>query len=435
MINFPRDVRAIMKKLTEKGYKVYAVGGCVRDALMGRETDDFDLATDARLNEIGKLFKSSVVISDVLSVVRFDLKNGSQRITAELATFRQEGEYSDFRHPDEVTFVDTFEEDYKRRDFTINAIAYDAARDELIDYCGGMEDIANRIIRTIGVPEKRFQENPIRMMRAVRFAAQSGFCIEKETFAAIQKTARLVQCAGKIQVIDEFKKILLSDYAGEGMKLLVASGLAYYMTGGALDYDDEGIIDKVMAYISCVDNMPREYELRLGLFCSCFGEEDAEKVTNALGINKRLENKIIEGIYMQDTLPCITEKYELKALLAASGDELYQYSHQLSLLLTSLYGVCRSEKAREKAMIYRSAIEKREEMLAEIAKNNEPIYIEQLAVNGRDLEYIGIEAGVRIGRILTELVDMVHRDPEKNTKNVLYAAARQINRFIDEEQV
>ena len=435
MINLPRDVRTIMKKLADNGYKVYAVGGCVRDALVGRKTTDFDLVTDAGLGEIGRLFKSSVVISDVLSVVRFDLKNGSQRITAELATFRQEGEYSDFRHPDEVNFVGTFEEDYKRRDFTINAIAYDPINDEFMDYCGGIQDIQNRVIRTIGMPEKRFKENPIRMMRAVRFASQSGFDIEEKTFEAIKKKAHLIQCAGKIQVTDEFRKILLSDYAGEGIKFLVVSGLAYYMTGGALDYEDAEAIDKVKAYMSHIDEMPYEYELRIGAFYSCFGEDAAVKAVQALGLNRRLENKIIEGIYMQEALPCVEDKYELKGLLAVSGYELYQYAHELSVMLMQLYSVCTIPEIRQKAEACRKHIEKREEMFAEITKNKEPVYLEDLAVNGKDLEYIGIEAGVKTGRILAELADLVHRNPEKNTKSVLYAAARQINRFIDEEQV
>ena len=175
----------ICDKLRAAGHQAYLVGGCVRDLLLGREPDDYDVSTDARPEQVQELFPDSLAVGAQFGVV-IVLGEGAQ---VEVATFRSDVGYSDGRHPDHVDFTGSAEEDVKRRDFTINALLMDGLTGQVWDYVGGREDLRGAIIRAIGDPEKRFREDKLRMIRAVRFAARFGYTIEPATFAAIQKLA------------------------------------------------------------------------------------------------------------------------------------------------------------------------------------------------------------------------------------------------------
>ena len=190
MIKLPKEVGRIMKVLEKNGHEVYAVGGCVRDSLLGREPIDFDLSTDAGLEEMKALFPEAKVLSEKYSVLRFDYsnpQNEEEGIIVDLATFRIDGAYSDYRRPDEVFFTNRAEEDLARRDFTINAMADNPQR-ALLDPYGGKADLKEKLIRAVGDPKERFRENPIRMMRAIRFAAQLDFDLHRSVFRTREKT-------------------------------------------------------------------------------------------------------------------------------------------------------------------------------------------------------------------------------------------------------
>ncbi len=230
--NIPSEILGIAKKLQTDGYQTYLVGGCVRDILFGRKPKDWDITTDAKPEEIQKIFPDSVYENQFGTV---GIKTGSEdeRLKiVEITTFRLEGKYTDKRHPDEIKFAKTIEEDLSRRDFTINALALNLAEgvaDKIIDPFDGQEDLKNKIIRTVGKPQERFNEDALRLMRAIRFASELNFQIEEKTSEAIKKQAGLLEMIAKERIRDELEKIIMLDSAAEGIKLLGKLGLLKYI--------------------------------------------------------------------------------------------------------------------------------------------------------------------------------------------------------------
>ena len=230
----PKEVRAVAALLQEAGFEAYLVGGCVRDLILGNEPKDWDVTTNAKPEEIQKVFSSFVPLSgttaDKPATVyentfgTVGIKTGSEDPKlkiVEVTTFRLEGKYTDKRHPDEVKFAKTVEEDLSRRDFTVNAMAMQCDEEaELVDPFGGQKDLKAKIVRTVGDPEERFSEDALRLMRAVRFAVELDFEIEKKTREAIVKHAGFLEMIAKERIRDEFAKILMSPRAAKGIVLL-----------------------------------------------------------------------------------------------------------------------------------------------------------------------------------------------------------------------
>jgi len=215
-----KNAEGIVRTLTEKGYKAYFAGGCVRDMIMGIEPKDYDITTNAKPEEIKRLFKRTILVGAKFGVIVV-VKDG---INYEVATFRSEIGYKDGRHPDKVIFTDE-KEDVKRRDFTINGLLFDPLKNRIIDYVGGKDDINNKIIRTIGNPFERFNEDKLRMMRAVRLAVGFGFDIEENTFNAVKCEGFEISEISKERIRDELVKILTEGAAGRGIKLLDKAGM------------------------------------------------------------------------------------------------------------------------------------------------------------------------------------------------------------------
>ena len=206
----------IVKKLRQEGYSAYFAGGCVRDQLMGNTPKDYDIATSARPEQVMRLFSQTVTVGARFGVVLV-LIDGQQ---VEVATFRSDGNYADGRHPDEVTYTDDARLDVLRRDFTINGLLWDPLTETLLDYVGGREDIRSRVIRTIGDPQHRFQEDRLRLIRAARFSARFGFELETATRDVIQILADQISRVSKERLRDELVKILTEGYASNGIRLL-----------------------------------------------------------------------------------------------------------------------------------------------------------------------------------------------------------------------
>jgi poly(A) polymerase len=211
----------IVRRLREAGFQGYLVGGCVRDLVMGREPKDYDISTDARPDEVVKLFPDSLTVGAQFGVVIVPRPEGN----VEVATFRSDGRYADGRHPTQVRYARTPEEDVRRRDFTLNGLLYDPLAERFLDYVGGQADIRARRIRTIGDPLERFQEDRLRMMRAVRFAARFAFALDAAARRAIRKLAPLIQEVSAERVRDEILKILTEGQARRGFELLDEVGL------------------------------------------------------------------------------------------------------------------------------------------------------------------------------------------------------------------
>jgi poly(A) polymerase len=223
----------IVRQLRDAGYQAYLVGGCVRDLVMGREPADYDIATDAAPEAVVKLYPESLTVGAQFGVVLVPREAGN----VEVATFRSDGRYTDGRHPDEVRYSKTAQEDVRRRDFTINGLLLDplaptpategqrAAQASVIDYVGGLADIQARRLRTIGNPLERFSEDRLRMMRAVRFAARFGFVLDPAAIEAIRQLAGQIHSTSAERIRDEIVKILTEGHARRGFELLDQTGL------------------------------------------------------------------------------------------------------------------------------------------------------------------------------------------------------------------
>jgi poly(A) polymerase len=222
---------SIVRRLHEAGHQAYLVGGCVRDLLTGREPADYDVTTDATPTEVMRIFPDTYAVGMQFGVVLVPMPEDSagngKNLTVEVATFRSDIGYSDGRHPDEVRFSKDPREDVERRDFTVNGLLLDPLKGEVLDFVGGRADIAAGIVRTIGSPERRFAEDKLRMLRAVRFASRFGYTIEPATFAAIQKLAPAIQQVSKERVRDELTKMLTEGHAREAFLLLDETGLLH----------------------------------------------------------------------------------------------------------------------------------------------------------------------------------------------------------------
>jgi poly(A) polymerase len=217
----PREIAGeIVARLQGAGFAAFWVGGCVRDFLLGREPQDFDIATDAKPEQVEKLFRKTIPVGRKFGVLVV-IKGGQQ---FQVATFRAEADYQDGRRPEKIVFANA-EADASRRDFTVNGLFYDPLTQKIHDWVGGERDLRAKIIRTIGAPEERFGEDHLRMLRAVRFAAQLGFEIELKTFAAIQALAPKIKVISAERVRDELLKLFRPPHAARGLVLLRDSGL------------------------------------------------------------------------------------------------------------------------------------------------------------------------------------------------------------------
>ncbi len=218
----PRELAAyICRKLQASGFKAYLVGGCVRDLLLGREPEDYDVATDALPERVQQLFPHSLAVGAQFGVIVVV----EDPIQVEVATFRSDVGYSDGRHPDRVRYTKSAEEDVRRRDFTINGLLLDPLTGQVLDYVGGRGDLSAGVIRAIGQPGQRFREDKLRMVRAVRFAARFGYRIEPATFAAIRELATEVRVVSAERLRDELTKLLTEGKARRGFELLDETGL------------------------------------------------------------------------------------------------------------------------------------------------------------------------------------------------------------------
>jgi poly(A) polymerase len=227
---------SIVQTLRQRGFQAYLVGGCVRDLLLGREPKDYDVATDATPQQVIEIFPETYAVGAQFGVVLVPAPDGgiegdaatehsSRSHAVEVATFRSDIGYSDGRHPDEVRFSRQPEEDVARRDFTINGMLFDPLNGEVLDFVGGRKDLEAGIVRAIGDPERRFVEDKLRMLRAVRFAARFEYTIEPATFRAIQELAGQIEVVSRERVRDELTRMLTEGHAHRAFLLLDESGL------------------------------------------------------------------------------------------------------------------------------------------------------------------------------------------------------------------
>ncbi len=402
-IKVPEEAGWILKTLREAGYEGYCVGGCVRDCLLGRVPEDWDITTSALPFEVKSLFCNTVDTGIQHGTVMV-IRNGTGY---EVTTYRIDGEYKDGRHPEKVAFTRSLVEDLKRRDFTINAFAYNE-ENGVVDLFGGINDLNNSLIKAVGNPDERFSEDALRIMRAIRFAAQLSFHIEEKTYEAIQRHSANLANVSMERIRVEFEKTLLSrnpDMVSRFFEL----GMGNYVVPGFEEkcrFFDEKLAFTLMGKFK-EDKESRKY-LLLAVFLKNLSYEEARNALRAMKYDNKTRNLVSAILrYKEETLDA--DRVSVKKALNRMGNSVF------GLTLAYKEGVFKcEEKEREILLIHVI-----KEMAEDVQNKNEPYSLAQLAVNGRDIMETGIAQGEALGKELEKLLEAVILRPEINTKEEL----------------
>lgn len=440
-IQLPEKVNTIIQTLQEHGYEAYAVGGCVRDSLLGREPGDWDITTSASPDETKKLFARTVDTGIEHGTVTVLLGKEGFEVT----TYRIDGKYEDSRHPTEVIFTRNLREDLLRRDFTINAMAYNDT-EGIVDIFGGMDDLKRKIIRCVGNARERFGEDALRIMRGVRFAAQLGFSLEKETKGAMTELAPTLEKISAERIQTELVKLLVSDSPE-----LIREAYHLGITAVILPEFDEmmrtGQETKYHRYdvgehtVQAVCNVPPDKVLRLTMLLhdvakpemktvdadgtahfkghDIRGEQKAKEILRRLKFDNGTIHKVTKLVRWHDYRMPAEKKNVRKAMSKISAElfPMYLLVKRADILAHSMY-------RREEELENLSGLQKCYE---EIVADHECVSLKQLAVTGTDLIGIGMKPGKQIGEVLNELLRIVLEYPEFNNKEHLLRFVQ--NRF------
>ena len=402
---------ALLNILHAAGYAAYAVGGCVRDSLLGRTAHDWDLCTSALPQQVMELFGAEQCIPTGLQHGTVTIKYGGQLY--ETTTFRTEGSYTDGRHPDAVQFVPDVREDLARRDFTINAMAYNEA-EGLVDPFGGQKDLQNGLLRAVGEPQQRFTEDALRILRLYRFAARFGFALDAATARAARQLAPHLECISAERIQEELAKLLAAPQPGAYLEPAVLAVVLPELTPEALTAA-KPVVD---ACPVGVENLPVRWAALLG----ALGETDTRRVLKRL----RCSNACIEetAILVRETAgQGVCRSFSEEKASAHPGD-----IHLRQLL--GRYGLCTVERLCALCAALHPQDAPACALAAQRARQLEAdgvcCRVSQLAVNGRDLMAAGIPAGPALRRVLEALLDGVIRAEYPNEKPALLAAAQKI---------
>ncbi|MDO4266281.1 MAG: CCA tRNA nucleotidyltransferase [Eubacteriales bacterium] len=436
-IMLPEQVKQILNTLRENGFEAFAVGGCVRDSLLGRVPGDWDITTSAHPEDVKKIFKRTVDTGIEHGTVTVLLKAGENAAPGhsgfngyEVTTYRIDGEYRDGRHPEAVSFTPSLSEDLKRRDFTINAMAYSEA-DGLVDLFQGLSDLEEGVIRCVGNPDDRFSEDALRILRAVRFAAQLDFTVETKTEEAIRSHAENLLKVSRERIQAELSKLLCSPHP-ERTAELFHLGLAAYLCEGfpevvpqiytelraSLGQAETGKEDaeeaEAGALLFSAVPLSRKY-LRYAVMLAEMEEKKAGSLLQALKLDNDTIKKtrtLVSYLFS----PIAPDRYELKKVMQQMTPELMR---ELLLLKQAF-----SRTARYRRHCPEEDAGKLLGLLSEIERREEPVYPGDLILRGSDLIAAGMEPGPELGRILAEMLDDVQHNPVHNS--VLYLISQYV---------
>jgi tRNA nucleotidyltransferase (CCA-adding enzyme) len=444
----PNYIKQSLSELENAGFEAFIVGGCVRDLLLEKEPKDWDITTNARPEQVLKIFpdgKYENVFGTVL--VPFKDIDGKTENTVEITTYRSESGYSDRRHPDEIVFEDDLENDLARRDFTINAMAVKLIGDkyELKDIFGGQKDIDGKVIRAVGEPSDRFKEDALRMMRAVRFAGQLDFEFEPKTKRAVVKLAGSLKFIAKERIRDELIKILESDKYYEGIKELYETKLLQYILPELLA--GEGVAQDRHHYFSVFKHSMqslkycpgKDWRVRFASLMHDVGKPRTKKIIDGIATfynheyaGERILKKICLRLHFSNN---DTEKilnlvrnhmfyYNVDEVTAASVRRLIKKVGRENLKdLIDVRIADRLGSGVPKGKPYK--LRHLEFMMKKV--QNDPVSVKMLAINGNDLmNELKIEPGPKIGAILDVLLSEVIEDPQLNTREYLLKRSKEL---------
>ena len=443
-MQIPNEVRDILSELENAGHSAYIVGGAVRDAVMGKIPHDYDICTSAAPDEMKSVFQNR-------NVIETGLQHGTLTVVGkenhyEVTTYRIDGDYSDHRHPKQVIFVDNIEEDLARRDFTVNAMAYNQ-KTGLVDPFGGVSDIENNIIRAVGDPDKRFTEDALRIMRAVRFSSVCGFQIEENTKNAMFRHKELLKNVSVERKNTEFCKMLTM--ADVKLLLTYQEIFATFIPEiePSFGFDQHNYHHRYDVYehsARAVAHAPHDLIIRLALFFHDIGKPatytedengvghfyDHAKVGRDITQNvmKRMKfdthsiRLVTELVEAHGLAPSDSPKYA-RRLLNRFGEEQVD-----RLLVVAECDVSAQADYEERPSVFKRQNTLKRNIQDALAKS-QCFSIKDLAVNGNDIKALGIREGKEIGRILKFLLNVVLEDPEKNEKEKLLLLAKEYQKI------
>ena len=441
-MEIPKEAKSIIEELIKRKFEAFIVGGCVRDLLMNKKPKDWDITTNAKPEEIQKIFPKSFYANKFGTVTVNDV---------EITTYRIDEKYSDKRHPDKIRFARTIEEDLARRDFTINAVAMGLDK-KLIDLFQGKKDLKNKIIRTVGKPEERFNEDALRMLRAARFATTLGFKIEPKTLKAMEKNAGWIQAISKERIKDELMKILEAEKPTEGIELLRKTKLLGYILpelekGVGVSQNKFHIYDiyeHSIRSLQAAADKKFNLEVRFAALFHDIGKPETKegegpdstfynhdyvgaKFTARILQRLKFPKKFIEKVvilvrnHMFISDPDRITEAGARRLIRRVG--LKNMPDLINLRMADRLGM-----GRPKARPYR--LRTIEYLIEKVSQD--PISVKMLKINGNDImDLLKIQPGPKIGALLDVLLAEVIENPEKNTKNYLEKRVKE----LDEEDL
>lgn len=391
LITIPKDVKYIIDTFYNNGYEAFMVGGCIRDSLLKKVPMDYDIATSAPPEITQKLFKKSIPTGIEHGTITVLINKNSYEVT----TYRVEGKYSNNRKPDSVTFISNIKDDLARRDFTINAFAYND-RKGLLDYFSGNTDLNNKIIKCVGNPDKRFKEDSLRMLRAIRFSAQLNFNIDETTFSAIKSNSKSIQNISNERIRVELSKILLSNNAFSGL----------------LKLENANLLKEILPYNlninKAIDKLEKDLASRFAFIFLKLDSSLIETIMRNLTFDKNTINKVIHLTSAFENIKSIVSKSDCKRLIIKVGnDNIFS--------LINLYETVTS-----------THISNINSLVKDIFKNKDALYIKDLSITGNDLiSELNINPGKLLGELLNHLLNQVIDEKISNDYNCLIKSAKQ----------
>lgn len=388
-INIPQNAAFILSNLEKNGFEGYIVGGCVRDYLLGLTPNDWDIITNAKPEQIKAVFDAL----ENCHTVDTGIQHGTvtvvlEHIGYEVTTYRIDGEYKDSRHPENVTFTDDITGDLARRDFTMNAIAYNPKKG-FVDPFNGRDAIKKRLICGVGNAAARFDEDALRIMRALRFSAQLDFSIDEETLSAVYEKTPLIKNISIERVRDEFTKLIMTDAPQKITELYNCGALCIFMPGIRPDE----------TMLNALKNSEKLLPVRLAVILD--GKDNMESFLKALTYDNKTA-KTTAALIKNRHMPQNAEKYDMRRLIGKIGKE----NTTLLLELKKAFGD--------------SSYSVLNNLFTEIIQNNDCCTIKQLSINGSDLIAAGVPKGQKIGEMLEKALDAVMHDQSLNTKEKLF---------------
>ncbi|MEK7572248.1 MAG: CCA tRNA nucleotidyltransferase [Patescibacteria group bacterium] len=514
----PKEVSHVTSTLKDAGFEAYLVGGCVRDLLMDREPKDWDVTTNAKPEQIINLFEKTVyentfgtvgvVVSQGTSEINVSQEtleprtlpieqagsNPESNFIVEVTPYRIEAKYSDFRHPDEVKFSDKLEDDIKRRDFTVNAMAYSISKGQLVDMFDGLKDIKDKMLKAVGNPDDRFTEDALRMLRAIRFAVQLDFSISSETSESIFKNSDLIKNISQERIRDEFIKIIMSKNPASGIMMLQKFGLLKNIIpeleeGIGCEQSGEHIYDVWNHLLHALQHSADKnwpLEIRLSALFHDIGKPKSRRLAETegsalrrlhtelapqgrtLGIQKgstfsrhkkftfyghevigaRMTKKILERLKFSKKEIDLVEKLIYTHMFFSDTEQITLSAVRRIIVKVGpadakalagkaenhpIWDLMKVRECDRVGMKKKEAPYRLRKYFAMIEEAlHDPISVGQLKINGEDLKDIGIKPGPRMGWILNALLEEVLDDSSKNTKEHLSELTKSLNLLPDD---